>query len=228
MRRIDLTLERHKDLLRRGAVLVDERDPGVTPRLLFFLENQLQDASVTRSGERRTISKRMLYVEIDANGVARHLHYAPYLDYRPLTEDEPTIDQILTRPESAWLGSELEQKVLDYAISTVVPEHLAEVRDRNLKLLDKTEAAVKDRLTKEISYWDHRAEQLKLQEQAARSSSRLNSGEARKRADELQARLARRLEEIKRERQISPLATRCSRWCPCSTRRSHRRHERPA
>lgn len=202
---IDLTLERHRDLLRRGAVLVDERDSGVTPRLLFSLENQLQDASVTRSGERRMISKRMLYVEIDANGVARHLHYAPYLDYRPLAEDEPTIDQILARPESAWLGSELEQKVLDYAISTVVPEHLAEVRDRNLKLLDKTEAAVKDRLTKEISYWDHRAEQLKLQEQAARSTSRLNSGEARKRADELQARLARRLEEIKRERQISPL-----------------------
>jgi SNF2 family DNA or RNA helicase len=202
---IDLTLERHRDLLKRGTVLIDERDSGVTPRLLFFLENQLQDASLTRSGDRRTISKRMLYVEIDADGAAQHLHYAPYLDYRPLTEDEPTIDQILARPETTWLQDELEQKVLDYAASTVVREHLAEVRDRNLQLLDRTEAAVKDRLTKEISYWDHRAEQLKLQEQASKSSSRLNSGEARKRADELQARLARRLEEIRRERQISPL-----------------------
>ncbi|MBP8261875.1 MAG: DEAD/DEAH box helicase, partial [Verrucomicrobia bacterium] len=33
---IDLTLERHRDLLRRGAILVDERDGGVEPRLLFF------------------------------------------------------------------------------------------------------------------------------------------------------------------------------------------------
>ena len=45
-----------------------------------------------------------------------------------------------------------------------------------MNLLDKTEAAVKDRLTKEISYWDHRAEQLKLQEQAAKSNSRLEFG----------------------------------------------------
>src|SRR5690606_17270319 len=34
---LDLTLERHRDLLRRGTVLVDERDPGTSPRVLFFL-----------------------------------------------------------------------------------------------------------------------------------------------------------------------------------------------
>ena len=35
---MDLTLERHRDLLKRGAVLVDERDPGIQPRLLFHLD----------------------------------------------------------------------------------------------------------------------------------------------------------------------------------------------
>src|SRR5215470_3859995 len=79
---IDLILERHRDLLRRGTVLVDERDPGVSPRVLFYLEHAIQDASRTRSGDRRVVSKRMLYVEIDANGKARHINYAPYLDYR--------------------------------------------------------------------------------------------------------------------------------------------------
>ena len=64
---------------------------------------------------------------------------------------------------------------------------------------------MKDRLTKEITYWDHRAEQLKLQEQAGKPNARLNSGEARKRADNLQARLQKRLEELKLEAQISPL-----------------------
>jgi hypothetical protein len=29
--------------------------------------------------------KRILYVEMDAAGNTRHLHYAPYLDYRPLS-----------------------------------------------------------------------------------------------------------------------------------------------
>jgi hypothetical protein len=87
----------------------------------------------------------------------------------------------------------------------VVPEHLAEVRGPKIELIAKTEAAVKDRLTKEIIYWDHRAEELKLQEQAGRPNARLNSGEARKRADGLQGRLEKRMEELKLERQISPL-----------------------
>ena len=46
---IDLTLERHRDLLRRGTVLVDDRDPGLSPRVLFFLEHAIQDAGITRS-----------------------------------------------------------------------------------------------------------------------------------------------------------------------------------
>ena len=119
--------------------------------------------------------------------------------------DEPDVDALLARPECAWISRELEQKAQGYAIAHVVPEHLAEVRDRKLELIDKTEAAVKDRLTKEITYWDHRAEQLKLQEQAGKPNARLNSGEARKRADDLQARLQKRLEELKLEAQISPL-----------------------
>ena len=80
-----------------------------------------------------------------------------------------------------------------------------EVRSRKLDLIARTEAAVKERLTKEISYWDHRAEQLKAQEQAGKANARLNSGEARKRADALQARLEKRMEELKLERQIAPL-----------------------
>ena len=102
---IDLTLERHRDLLKRGAVLVDERDPGTQPRVLFYLEHAIQDASLTRSGERRVVSKRMLYVELDADGTTRHVHYAPYLDYRPLAEGEPSVEAILDRPECAWIDA---------------------------------------------------------------------------------------------------------------------------
>src|SRR5207247_3484836 len=94
---LDLTLERHRDLLRRGAVLVDESDFGTKPRVLFFLEHAIQDASLLRSGERRTVSKQMLYVEIDAEGNARHLQYAPYLDYRTLNAGEHTSEDILQR-----------------------------------------------------------------------------------------------------------------------------------
>mgnify|MGYP001208125371 CR=1 FL=1 len=202
---IDLVLERHRDLLRRGTVLVDERDLGEEPRVLFYLEHAIQDASLARSGERRMVSKRMLYVEIDAAGSAQHLHYAPYLDYRPLRGDETDVATILNRPECARIRIDLEQQAASYAITHVVPEHLQEVRARRLELIAKTEAAVKDRLTKEITYWDHRAEELKLQEHAGRLNARLNSNEARKRADNLQTRLQKRMEELKLEAQLSPL-----------------------
>ena len=202
---LDLTLERHRDLMRRGAVLVDERDPGESPRMLFYLEHAIQDGSQTRSGDRRIVSKRMLYVEMDADDNARHLHYAPYLDYRPLKQEEPAVAEILQRPECAWLDRDLEGKAQGHAIAHVVPDHVREVSEPRLELIAKTEAAVKERLTKEITYWDHRAEELRLQEQAGKTNARLNSNEARRRADNIQARLEKRMSDLQLEAKLSPL-----------------------
>ena len=131
----------------------------------------------------------MLYVELDADDATRYVHYAPYLDYRPLSEDELGVEAILDRPECAWITRELEKKVQGHAVVNVVPEHLVEVRGPKLALIAKTEAAVKDRLTKEITYWNHRAEQLKLQEQAGRKltdliRARRGKGSFNQRADD--------------------------------------------
>ena len=201
---IDSTLQSHRDLLKQGAVLVDERDPGTEPRVLFFLEHAIQDASLTRAGTRRVISKRMLYVELDAASNARHVEFAPYLDYRPLAADEPQPEAVLARPECTWIGANLEQTAQRYAVASVVPEHVDEIRRARQPLLDKTRHAVQDRLTKEISHWDRRAEDLKLQEQSGRTNARLNSAQARQRADRLEERLQKRLAELELERQISP------------------------
>jgi superfamily II DNA or RNA helicase len=202
---IDLTLERNRDLLKRGTVLVDDTDTGTAPRVFFYLEHSIQDASLTRTGERRVISRRVIHIEMDASGNARHIHYAPYLDFRPLSESEPGPDAILARPECAWISREIGSKAQEHAVIAIVPEHLEEVRKERLERIAKTEAAVMDRLKKEINYWDHRAEELKVQEQAGRVNAKLNSGEARKRADLLQGRLQKRLEELKLEAQIAPL-----------------------
>ena len=79
------------------------------------------------------------------------------------------------------------------------------MRDRRYAWIEKARAAVKDRLTKEIGYWDHRAEELKIQEQAGRPNARVNSQEARRRADELQGRLQKRMEQLDLEAQVSAL-----------------------
>jgi SNF2 family DNA or RNA helicase len=200
---LDLTLESNRDLLKRGAVLVDDKDFGVIPRVLCILEHGVQDASLLPTGDRRTVSRRMLYVELDSTSNASHLHYAPYLDYRSLRADEPSSVDLLARPESAWISTSIEQKAQRYAIAEVVPTHVEEIRTRRTAWVEKTRVAVKDRLTKEIAHWDHRAAQLKLQEEAGKPGARLNSQEARRRAEDLHARLKRRLDELGRESQIS-------------------------
>ena len=40
---VDLTLDQHRDLLKRGATLVDDRDDTMIPRVLFFVEHSLRD-----------------------------------------------------------------------------------------------------------------------------------------------------------------------------------------
>jgi superfamily II DNA or RNA helicase len=215
---IDLVLERHRDLLKRGAVLVDENDPGEDVRALLYLEHSIQDARTDRAGNRRIVSRRMQFVEVAPDGTTRSAGWAPYLDYRPLefwiADFGFSIEEIrtllfdhLNDPQSKIpnLKSKIEALAQEHAAIQLVPQHMGELRQRKEELLDKTLAAVKDRLTKEINYWDHRAAQLKEQELAGRTNARLNSGLARQRADDLTARLQKRSAELEQERKLSPL-----------------------
>ena len=201
----DILLERNQGLLRQGTILVDEADHSLNPRVLFYLSHGIQDATTTVSGEQRTISKRILYVELDSEGNASHPQYAPYLDYRPLEDDEPGIEAVLARPECDWLAGTMEDKARNYAIANVVPRHLREVREQKMEHIQRTEEAVKERLTQAITHWEHRANQLKAEEEAGKVNSNLNSGEARKRAQNLQERMQGRMERLRLEKQISPL-----------------------
>ncbi len=65
---IDLILERHRDRLKQGTILVDETDPGTLPRVIFTLEHAIQDGTLTPQGQRRTISRRMLYDGVGCPG----------------------------------------------------------------------------------------------------------------------------------------------------------------
>jgi len=201
---IDLILERNRDLLKRGTVLIDPNDLGESIRALFYLEHTIQDGRTDKAGNRRIVSRQMQFIETDSTGATKHAGYAPYLDYRA-TKPEELSALRATLDSQAWLKSDLESVIVGHAIATLVPKHLEEVRTRREALVTKTMAAVKDRLTKEITHWDHRANQLKDQELAGKPNAKINSGKARQRADDLQARLQKRMLELEQERQISPL-----------------------
>ena len=116
-------------------------------------------------------------------------------------------------------SSDVETRALDYGIDVLSAEHLAEVRSRTLARVAKVKAAVQDRLTREVTYWDHRASELQLQTDAGKSP-RMNPDRAAGRADELQRRKEARLAELDREAQVaSAAADRC--W------RRARRSDRP-
>ena len=199
---LGLTLERHRDLLRRGAILVDEQDHGRQPRMIFYAQQAIQDASPHADDQPRTLSQRMLYVEPNADGDVREVQHAPYLDFRPLNPEqgEPDAAVILdhlpdTLPDT-WSAADLEQRALDYMVNDVARAHLDEVRERQQGRIDKTRRAVQTHLRREVSYWDQRADELQEEEAAGKTNARLNSQQARQRADELAERQRERLAEL--------------------------------
>ncbi|HNS49836.1 MAG TPA: helicase-related protein [Anaerolineae bacterium] len=199
---MDLVLGANRETLRSGAVLVDRTDPGTAPRVLFFLEQNIQDAGSGSSGEKRVISREVHFVEIDEMGNVRAGGQAPYLDYEPATAAElACLEDVL--PANWLAGEALESTVVGYAVENLVPRHLERVRRRREEQIDKTLAAVHERLTKEINFWDRRAAELRAQEKDGKVNVRLNAALAQQRADELAARLERRGQELALERQIS-------------------------
>ena len=200
----DLIRERMVDVMKRGAIFVDDNDFGMDARLLFYIEDAVQDGIILKNGNRRTISKHIHFVELKEDGTAASAGYAPYLDYRAADEDEQKTIHTWMRSQR-WLCSGVEDMAKTYAITNLIPNHFSEVKTRKEMMLTKTAKAVKERMTAEIQYWDFRAADLQQKEAAGKTNAKLNSKLAARRAEDLEARMQARLDEIEKERRISPM-----------------------
>ena len=84
-------------------------------------------------------------------------------DLEPVSpEDRARIEDILNAP---WITQDLEPRALGHASASLVPAHFNEVRERRERQVDKTLAAVHERLVVEINFWSDRY--IKLQEDIA-------------------------------------------------------------
>ena len=200
----DLIREQNTDALKHGAIFIDDEDFGTEPRLLFYIEDSIQDGVILPNGNKRVISKNIHFVELKKDGTAKNAGYAPYLDYRAASPEEKAavLEYIKTQD---WLKSGVEDRAQGYAIAEIIPNHFSEVRDHKLKMLNKISKAVKERMTQEIQYWDYRAIDLREKEAAGKGNQRLTSANAARRAEELEARMQKRLSEIETERNISAM-----------------------
>lgn len=199
---VAVTLDKAGDVLRQGAILVDDSRRLEAPQVLVMLEHAIRDGRTGRNGQPRLISQRLQFVGLGEDGRTIDAGPAPYLDTRPLDDAEKEAATAML--ESDWLSSELERRAVGHAIAALVPDHLNAVRNRRLVEIDRVAREVTDRLTRAINWWDGRAEELRLQE-AAGKPQRLNSANAAATAERLSDRLRVRLAELDAERTISAL-----------------------
>ena len=203
---IDLVLKEKQSALHEGTVLVDPVDPGTTPRLLFLIDHGIREGTAMT----RLASRRMNFVEIDALGQARNAGAAPYLNcYAPGTGEKKLIEKALAEP---WLKQDLAQLALTWATQHLVGDHLVEVQAAREKMAKKTLAAVHERLTKEINHWSKRANELNADVKAGKQP-KLQPENARKRVEDLKARLHARTAELEAMRNVSsnpPVITGCA------------------
>lgn len=184
----DLQLEAHRSKLKQGAVLVDPNDDGLEPKVLFMIDHSVRQAS-----DDRHVSRRLQFVEIDQQSHASHAGWAPHLDLQPIDNtDQQLITDILAAP---WLNNNLDSLALTHASQQLVPAHYQEVKIRREQQADKILAAVNERLVKEINYWSDRY--IKLSDDvAAGKQPRLQPDNAKRRVEELTARLEQRKKEL--------------------------------
>ena len=197
---ISLVREQYDHLMKRGAILVDDTDPGEEITALFLLEHSVQDGRPTAAGKSHIVSERLQFAAIDRNGAAMNAGIAPHLNLRPARPEEVArVEDLL---QADWLRTDLEKTAVRFATVELAQKHVAEVKARRIPEIDKVEQEVKARLKKEINYWDARAFELK-EEESAGKKTRLNWQNAQRRAEELAERLKRRLEALDQERFIS-------------------------
>ena len=200
---VQLVLERDRSLLEQGTILVDEGDEQTTPRLLVYLEHEIVDESTLPNGNRRVVSRQVDFLEIDEKGQIQRAGIAPYLDYRSIrAEEREHIRFILQR--LPWSREQVEQQVKQKAIEEIIPVHFKRVKSRREEQIAKTRSAVKQRLQREINYWDHRVSEWKELIRQGKPDALLQMRNAQERADELHARLKKRLHELEQEERLSP------------------------
>ena len=196
---VALVRDRHHGVIDQGAVLVDESDPGTSPRVALCLAHEVRSGRVPDgdgSDGGRVVSARTLYLELDEAGSARRLGAAPYLDFRPLAADEPAAAALLGLPECAWITPELEARAHRFAIAELVPGHAEQVRKTHVARIAKTRAAVRQRLTREIAHWDRRALEFGEAARAGKPNAALNAARAQETAEDLRRRMRSRITEL--------------------------------
>ena len=185
---IDITLKEKQPALLAGTVLIDELDLGTEPRLLFLIDHLIREGTRPEPA-----SRRVCFLEMTQAGVTKDAGAAPHLSYRSPREDEQKV--VAHALEDPWLKQDLTQLSVAWATQHLVPKHVDDVRGTRTRMVSKTLEAVHARLTREISYWSKKRNDFEAQLKEGKQP-RMQPENAKKRVEELKARLASRTAEL--------------------------------
>ncbi|NMO02353.1 DUF3883 domain-containing protein [Gordonia sp. TBRC 11910] len=195
---LDNTIERSVDQLHRGTVLFDPSDPGDQPHVIFAMTSEVVD------GTQRTVSKRFSFVDLRTDGAVVDAGPAPHLDLLPVVEpaQQAAAERALA---SQWITARLADDATSWAAGAAQPEHLAQVRDRLLPEVERTQAAVRSRLLGQINYLHSEAARLREEASAGRGrkNRRHSPDTLEARGNELEVRLERRLATLARQASLT-------------------------
>ncbi|HET7675695.1 MAG TPA: helicase-related protein, partial [Gammaproteobacteria bacterium] len=188
----NITLDKMRPLLARGAMLLNPADEGMEPYLLALIDHSIRESGASQK-EAALVSRRLHFCAVYPDGRVRSGGYAPHLDLQSLdSSDSSRLAHLLNED---WLAHDLEARVLDYARNTLVPQHYKEVNQRRQRIVTKTLDAVRNRLITEINRLGDRFMDMQEKVRSGRQPA-VQLENLRRRRDDLAARLHAREAEL--------------------------------
>ena len=193
---VEETLAKHSSALSDGAMLVDDANRTLGPRLMMAYSLSICD------GAGNDVQRRLYYVEVEGGCEPVIYRQAPYIDYRPPTPEEiGALDEDLV-----WdcLGSakDAEELAASEVMGRLVEADVAEIVAERDVTLNRIAAAVETRLShaivrasREQQLWVEKARQGK-------EGARLQADNRRRELQALVQRKATRLAEVEGQRNV--------------------------
>lgn len=194
---VEETLAKHGESLGRGSVLVDDANRTLAPRELLTYLLTLVD------GCGQVCERRLYYVEVEQGKEPVIFGQAPYIDYRPPSEEEAArLDSGALDPLSWERDGEAraERALMDGPVS----HDVREISEKRAAGVDKVEEAVRQRLNHAIATASTEKERWAERARSGDEGARPTAANKKRELESLIARRDTRLRELEGERMVRP------------------------
>ena len=195
---LDLTIKELGGTLENGTVLIDRSDrQPATPMLVYAVEQRLESAA-----DGQKVSHHFDYVAISEHTQPVVTTAPLYLDLEAPTEAElPMIKNIMN---ASWFSQNHDKTIRTWAYREGLKPRQEEVENLRNSDIETTRSQVKERLVAEINHWDREYARLLAAEREG-IESRMRASVAKARSQQLEQRLAKRLQELDDARKLTVL-----------------------